>query len=126
MNVNDYSPLTLAFIGDAHYNLVVKRYAIDQKVKSNDLQKIAAHYCSANAQAKYAAYLIDNQLLSEEEMTIYKRGRNAKSHNAPKNTDAVTYRVSTGFEALWGYWYLNDETDRMEQVWNIIKTLEEG
>ncbi len=126
MNVNDYSPLTLAFIGDAHYNLVVKRYAIDQKVKSNDLQKIAAHYCSAKCQAKYAAYLIDNQLLSEEEVTIYKRGRNAKSHNAPKNTDAVTYRVATGFETLWGYWYLNDETARMEQVWNIIKTLEEG
>ena len=55
---------------------------------------------------------------------IFKKGRNAKSHNAPKNTDAVTYRISTGFEALWGYWYLSGKQQRMEQIWDIIETIE--
>ena len=122
--ISKYSPLALAFIGDAHYNLLVKRKAIDRNVKSNDLQQFAAVYCSARTQALISSYLLDNQILDETELMIFKKGRNAKSHNAPKNTDAVTYRISTGFEALWGYWYLSGKQQRMEQIWDIIETIE--
>jgi len=122
---NKYSPLALAFIGDADYNLRAKRYIIDKEVKSDNMQKMAANFCSAKSQARYSKYLIDNSLLTEDELNIFKRGRNAKGHNAPKNTDIVTYKVSTGFEAVWGYWYLTNNTERMEQIWNIIETIEE-
>ncbi|MGI6607916.1 MAG: Mini-ribonuclease 3 [Erysipelotrichaceae bacterium] len=121
MDINKYGSLQLAFIGDAHYNLVVKRYIIDEKVKMNDLQKMAAKYCSARFQAKAVMYLIDNNYLSEEELTIYKRARNQKSHSAPKNTDIVTYKKSTGFEAVWGYWFLTSDTQRIEEMWKIIR-----
>jgi len=125
MKSDEYSIMSLAFIGDAHYNLYVKRTIIDKRVKVNDMQKDVAKLCSAKGQARFMKHLIDNNLLSEQELAIYKRGRNTKTHAAPKNTDAVTYRVSTGFEALWGYWYLNEQFDRMEQIWEIIETLGE-
>jgi ribonuclease-3 family protein len=123
MDINKYGSLQLAFIGDAHYNLIVKRDIIDEKVKMNDLQKLAARYCSARFQAKAVIYLIDNNLFSEEELRIYKRARNQKSHAAPKNTDIVTYKTSTGFEAVWGYWYLTSNTQKIEEIWEIIKNL---
>ncbi|MDI9540887.1 MAG: ribonuclease III domain-containing protein [Bacillota bacterium] len=126
MDINKYSSLQLAFIGDAHYSLIVKREIIDEKVKMNDLQKLAAKYCSAKFQALAAMYLIDNNLYTEEELRIFKRARNQKGHAAPKNTDIVTYKTSTGFEAVWGYWYLTSNTQKMEEIWEIIKKLGEG
>lgn len=84
MEINEYSSLQLAFIGDAHYNLIVKRDIIEEKVKVNDLQKLAARYCSARFQAQAVQYLIDNNFLSSQELIIYKRARNQKSHAAPK------------------------------------------
>ena len=64
-------------------------------------------------------------MISESELLIFKQARNQKSHNAPKNTDILTYKTSTGFEAVWGYWYLNDNQNRMDEVWEIIKTIQE-
>ncbi len=125
MDINKYSSLQLAFIGDAHYSLVVKRDIIDEKIKMNDLQKLASKYCSARFQAKAAIYLIDNNHFSEEELRIYKRARNQKSHAAPKNTDIVTYKTATGFEAVWGYWYLTSNTQKIEEIWKIIRKLGE-
>ena len=125
MNVNDYSPLALAFIGDAHYNMVVKRYVIDHEVKMDKMQRLTTKYVSAKAQAKIMDKLLHSNVLTEEEIDYYKRGRNSKAHNAPKNTDAVTYHVSTGFETLWGYWYLNGDETKMRQIWDIIETMEE-
>lgn len=124
MKVNEYSPQALAFIGDAHYNMVVKRYVIDKEVKSFAMQKLAAKYCSAKGQANIISYLLDNNLLSQEEIEIYKKGRNTKTHAAPKNTDPITYKMSTGFEALWGYWYLCENETKMRQIWDIIETIE--
>ena len=122
--LNKYSPLALAFVGDAHYNLTVKQKAAEREVRISDMQKYAADYCSARRQAQIAHYLIDNEIYTPEELEIYRKGRNAKGHGAPKNTAAVTYRVSTGFEAVWGYWYLQGQQQRMEQIWNIIETIE--
>lgn len=121
--MKDYSNLVLAYIGDAHYSLTVKRYLIDREVRMEALQKSCNNYVSAYSQAKAMEYLLENNLLDDEEIEVYKRGRNSKSHKAPKNTDAVTYHVSTGFETLWGYLYVNDRLDRLEQIWNIIRTL---
>ncbi|MGN1399207.1 MAG: Mini-ribonuclease 3 [Erysipelotrichaceae bacterium] len=123
--MQQYKPLVLAFIGDADYNLYIKRKLIDKYVKVNDLQAQTAIYCSAKFQAKLAKYLIDNGLYTEEEMQLYKQARNQKSHNAPKNTDILTYKVSTGFEAVWGFWYLQDQLSRMDDIWEIIKTIQE-
>lgn len=123
MDVNKYGSLQLAFIGDAHYNLVVKRDIIDKKVKMNDLQKLAAKYCSAKFQAKAVLYLIEKEYFSAEELTIFKRARNQKSHKAPKNTDVVTYKISTGFEAVWGYWFLTSNTQKIEETWETIKKI---
>lgn len=124
MNVNEYSPLALAFIGDAHYNMIAKRYVIDHEVKMDRMQRLTTKFVSAKAQARIMDYLIKNELLTEEELDYYKRGRNSKAHKPPKNTDVVTYHVSTGFETLWGYWYLNGDETRMRQIWDIIETME--
>ncbi len=123
--LSKYSPLALAFVGDAHYNLTVKQKAAEKHVKINDMQIYAADYCSARRQAQISRYLTENGILSEEELEIFKKGRNAKGHGAPKNTDAVTYRISTGFEALWGYWYLTGLQQRLEQIWDLIETIED-
>ena len=125
MIINEYSSLALAYIGDAHYNLIVKRHVIDLEAKSDQMQKHANRYLSAKAQARFVEHLLDNGLLSEQELEIFRRGRNTKTHKAPKNTDIITYHLSTGFEALWGYWYLNGEEDRIAEIWNIITRLEE-
>lgn len=125
MIINDYTPLGLAFIGDAHYNLVVKDYVVREKARINDMQKESIRYVSAPAQARYITYLIDNGILTEEEIDIYKRGRNSKPHHKAKNADVITYKMATGFESLWGYWYLSDDKQRMKQIWDIIRNLED-
>ena len=80
---------------------------------------------SAKAQAQLVQALLDQNLLTEEEVGIYKRGRNANSHTKAKNTDVVTYRMSTGFEALLGYLHLTGQIDRLEELiqW-CIQTVE--
>lgn len=125
MIINDYSPLGLAFIGDAAFNLKVKDYVVREKARINDMQKESIKYVSAKAQANYADYLCENGLLTEEETDVYKRGRNAKSHHKAKNADVITYKMATGFESLWGYWYLNGDNERIEQIWDIIRTIQE-
>ncbi len=124
MLINEYSPLALAFVGDAHYNMYVKRHVIDREVKMDRMQRMSTRYVSAKAQARFMEYFLSHDILSEEELEYYKRGRNSKAHKAPKNTDAVTYHISTGFETLWGYWYLTGDEDRMKQIWDIIETIE--
>ena len=71
MNVNDYSPLALAFIGDAHYNMVVKRYVIDHEVKMDKMQRLTTKYVSAKAQAKIMDKLLHSNVLTEEEIDYY-------------------------------------------------------
>ena len=125
MKLEEYSPLALAYIGDAHYNLVVKQAVIDWEVKPLSMQKHANRYISAKAQSSFIDRLLKEGLLTEKEIEVYKRGRNAKAHKAPKNTDAVTYHVATGFEAMWGYLYLSGQHERLAQLWDTIRTMEE-
>ena len=126
MEVNEVSSLALAFVGDAHYSMKVREYLVmNSHEKTNKLQRLSTRYVSAKAQASIMSELLDRELLTEQEIDIYKRGRNAKSNSVPKNTDVQTYHISTGFEALWGYWYLNGELNRLEQIWNVIRTVVE-
>ena len=125
MKAEEYSSLALAYIGDAHYAKTVKRWVIDCEAKMYRMQKHTNRYVSARAQAEIIDSMLDFDLLTEKEIEVYKRGRNSKAHKAPKNTDPVTYHKSTGFEALWGYLYVSGQMERLEQLWDYIRTLKE-
>jgi len=113
--------LTLAYIGDSYYELQIRSYLVNNKLtKVNDLHKEAIKYTSGIAQAKIMTYLIENDLLSNDEIELFKRGRNS-SGNGRKNIDAKNYHLSTGFEALIGYLYLNNK-NRADEIIDISIT----
>lgn len=117
--------LALAYLGDSIYEVYVREYLLKQNiVKVNELQKNAVKYVSAKGQCKYLMSMIDNNFLTEEELTIVTRARNHKSHTSPKNTDIVTYKYSTGFEALIGYLYLSNKKARIDDIMNYIFNLD--
>ena len=120
----NYSGNVLAFIGDAVLTLQVREYWVSKGyTKTKDLQEKSIEFVSAKAQASFMEYLLENEILNEEEVTIYKRGRNTKTHSIAKNADVITYRVATGFEALWGYIHLNKDQKRMDYLWGLFKDL---
>ena len=110
------SPLVLAYLGDTVYESYIREHLIRQNMnrKVNNLHKLAIQYSKAKAQATII-HEIENEL-TEEEMKIFKRGRNQKSHTAPKNADIIDYKHATGFEALIGYLHLNNESDRLNYI----------
>ena len=111
-DIRAYSPLTLAYIGDAVYELVIRSVVVERANRSaNDLHKMSVKYVKAEAQAKMIEALLE--VLSEDELAVYKRGRNAKSYTMAKNASMSDYRKATGFEALMGFLYLSGQTDRM-------------
>lgn len=108
-------PLTLAYMGDAVYELFVRKRLLERgHVRVGDLHKQAVRYVRAKAQAQAIAEL--HPTLSEQEQDVVRRGRNAKSHSAPKGSDAAEYAASTSFETLAGYLYLAGRYDRLEEV----------
>lgn len=113
----DYNPLQLAYLGDAVYEVYVREYLIDKHIRVNDLQNAAIEYVSAKGQAVILESIKDK--LTDSELDIIRRGRNAKSHRAPKNTNISTYKYSTGFEALIGYLHLTDK-ERLKEVISYI------
>lgn len=116
--------LALAYVGDAIYEIYIRDFLIRQGLtKPNMLHKTATKYVSAKSQAYLMKLMLEEELLSEEELLMYKRGRNAKSHTSAKNADVTTYRISTGFEALFGYLHLTDKKVRIEELvyWCIEK-----
>ena len=109
INVNDYSPLTLAYIGDGIYEIVVRTIIVDEANRQvNKIHK-------ASSQLVKMIHLIMD-MLTEEEKSIYKRGRNAKAVTRAKNASMSDYRVATGFEALMGWLYLSGQSDRMMEL----------
>lgn len=118
MNKNS---LLLAYIGDSVYELYIRNYLINQNiVKVNTLQKESIKYVSAKAQAKFMEKLINDNLLKEQELEIFYRARNHKNSRHPKNTDIITYKISTGFEAIIGYLYLEKNKKRIEEIIKYI------
>lgn len=121
MDVNMINVITLAYMGDAVYEVYIREYLIKKGIaKVEDLQKEAIKYVSAKSQARILKYLLDIGYLSNEEIDVVKRGRNYKRGSHPKNTDIITYKNSTGFEALIGYLYLSDKVDRVTEIVNLI------
>ena len=112
VDIQTYSPLTLAYIGDAAYELVVRTFLVDQgNSRPDKLHRRASSMVKAAAQAAMAEALKDS--LTEEELSVYRRGRNAKSPTMAKNASMSDYRKATGFEALMGYLYLKGEQKRL-------------
>lgn len=112
VDVHSYSPLTLAYIGDSIYDLIIKSLVINQGNRQvNKLHKETSMYVQASTQSLMMRAMQEE--LTEEEHAVYKRGRNAKSVSPAKNQSITDYRRATGFEALLGYLYLKKEWKRM-------------
>ena len=113
-----YSPLALAYLGDSVYELNVREHLLLKANKSNGkLHTEALKYVSASAQAKFFEKI--SPILTEDELTVFKRGRN--SHASPhKNSDVGEYKTATGLETLIGYLYLSGQSDRLTEIFNII------
>lgn len=112
VDVRAYSPLTLAYIGDAVYDVVIRTVVVERANRAaNELHKRTIKYVQAGAQAAMIEALLEE--LTEDEVAVYKRGRNAKSYTSAKNASIQDYRKATGFEALMGFLYLTGQTERM-------------
>ena len=122
MDVKMINVITLAYLGDAIYEVYIREKMIKEApLKVEQLQHKAINYVSAKAQAKILSNLIDSNALTEEELDVVKRGRNYKRSSHPKNTDIITYKLSTGFEALIGYLYLSGEKTRLREILELIE-----
>jgi ribonuclease III family protein len=121
IDAKQINALALAYMGDAVYEMYVRQLLLTKgRIKPNQLHRAATSYVSAKAQAAILRKLYENNELTEEEQAIVKRGRNAKSGTTPKNTDVQTYKHSTAFEALIGYLFLLNRTDRLEELLSKI------
>ena len=108
----ELSPLTLAYIGDCVYELVVRTIVVGTAERTvNTMHKHTCRYVNAAAQRTILESVAEQ--LTEREQSVVRRGRNAKSHSVAKNASVSDYRYATGFEALCGYWYLTGQNDRM-------------
>jgi ribonuclease-3 family protein len=117
VDANQLNSLALAYMGDAVFEIYVRRHLLQSgKVKPHHLHRTGTKYVSAKAQCQILFQMMDDKLLSDHEIAVVMRGRNAKSGTVPKNTDVQTYRYSTAFEALMGYLYLTGEVDRLEEL----------
>lgn len=115
-----YNGNVLSYIGDAVISLKVREYLISLGyTKSKDLQEKSIVYVSANGQAKFMEDILEKEILNDEELRIYKRGRNANMGATAKNASVVVYRVASGYEALIGYLYYEDK-DRLETILEMM------
>lgn len=118
---DDYSPLTLAFIGDGVYDLLVRDYLVRQANRPvGELNKRKVALVNCESQAAFAKCLMPK--LSEKEQAVYKRGRNAAPKCTPKHGTVADYHSATGLEALFGYLHINNEQDRIMELFNEIIT----
>ena len=114
--IQNINSTTLAYMGDAVYEVRVREMLIEQDPHDvNKLHKMAVRYVSAAGQAKAMKKLAEG-FLTEEEVRLYKRARNHRSMSRPRNTDPRIYKIATGFEALLGYLFLAEESERMDEV----------
>ena len=121
MNVLEINVLVLAYLGDTIYENYVRKYLINSGIGNvNDLQKNATNYVSAINQAKFLTEMMDNSLLTDEELTVVKRARNYKTTSHPKSCDIITYKYATGLEALIGYLEMKNNRERIEEIMKFI------
>lgn len=112
-DIRTATPLTLAFVGDNVYDLIIRTIVYEQgNRKLNDMHKKKSDLVKASAQADLAEYLLENGLLSEEEADYYRKGKSAKPLSHAKNAGISDYRKATGLECLMGYLYLTNQEGR--------------
>lgn len=115
VDANSYSPLVLAYIGDAVYELIIRARVINQgSMQVNKMHKHSAALVKASAQAQLIKALQEE--LTEEELAAYKRGRNAKSATMAKHATMIDYRMATGLEALVGWLFLTEQYARLVEL----------
>jgi len=115
VDIKTYSPLTLAYIGDGIFDLVIRSVIVGKgNTKASQLHYQTSHIVKAQSQAMMIEALEEE--LTEEEADVYRRGRNAKSPTMAKNATMADYRKATGFEALMGYLYLTDKFPRIIEL----------
>lgn len=112
-----YSPLVLAYLGDALYELIVRERIVRRgNCQVNKMHHGAVRYVKAAAQARIARYLEEQNLLEESEKAAFRRGRNAHSKTTARNASVIDYRMATALEALLGYLWLSGERERMKEL----------
>ncbi len=117
-DIKSFSPLTLAYIGDAVYEIVIRTVIVEKG--NTSVNKLHYHTSSlVKAAAQKEALTVILPFLTEEEETVYKRGRNAKSNTSAKNASMTDYRIATGFEALIGFLYLSGRNERLLELIKI-------
>lgn len=120
VDTKQLSPLTLAFIGDTVFDLLVREKIIcDANRTANDLHSLAVKKVKASAQALFAETVLPH--LTDEEISVFKRGRNAKAAHTAKNATVKDYHMATGLEAVFGWLYLRGEMQRIKYLYNIIE-----
>lgn len=121
MDIAEYNGTSLAYIGDAVMSLYVREMLLTKGYQKPDvLQKKSVAWVSANAQAYFLMTLKEQEFFTEEEWKIVLRGRNTNISSKAKNATVQTYRLSTGFEALFGYLYLSKQEDRLKELWQAV------
>lgn len=119
VNPKNLSPITLAFVGDAVYSLITREeLAIESDKSADRLHKISAKRVSAITQCKAIESIMED--LDEEELAVFKRGRNAATKHTPKHASGRDYHYATGFEALIGYLYLSRRYERIKELYRLI------
>lgn len=114
------SPLTLAFVGDAVYDLLIREQLVCKaNAPVGKLHKLKVQKVCCKAQSEVMKKLIS--MLTNEELNIFKRGRNAHTHHTPKNADVADYHNATGFETLLGYIYLKGDIKRLRELFELIE-----
>lgn len=118
-DIHSLSPLTLAFVGDSVYDLLVRQHLVtlaNRPVKELNSMKVTLVNCKSQAESMKAII----EYLSEDELDVYKRGRNVKVNTASKHSSIADYHAATGLEALFGYLYLCGNTDRIKELFMLI------
>ena len=117
----EINSLVLAYLGDTVYENYVRLYLINKGINHvKTLQEESLKYVSAKSQSRILRTLINDNIFSEEELEIIKRGRNSKTNSHPKNTDIVTYKEATSLEALIGYLKLENKEERIKEIMNKV------
>ena len=123
-----YNGESLAYIGDAIYEVKIREYLLQKGYQDvNKLHKYAVKFTSGENQAKIVEYLIEQNILTEEEITYFKRGRNSSHSKNRRSISVISYKKATGFEAMIGFLHLSDQQERLSFLLDyIIKIVEEG
>ena len=120
-NIKNLNPQELAYIGDAYYELFIREYNINKNIrKVINLQNETVKYVRASYQAKAIKYLLEKNILKEDELSIFYCARNFKTANKARNVDILTYKHATGFEAVIGYLYLKCEINRVKYIIELV------